>query len=170
MVTTHTLSDPTFMTADQVLQALHDVHDPEIPALSIVDLGMIGELIIQGENITVKLIPTFIACPALDWIRHQVKERLKQMGFRKVEVVHDDQTVWTSDRISEEGRRKLQAFGLTPPARNCGRWTEASLAAVTCPHCGSSNTVLRSFFGSTLCRSTHYCNQCRQVFESFKPV
>lgn len=150
--------------------ALSGVMDPEIPVLSIVDMGMIAEARIDDAGARVKMLPTFAGCPALDLIQTNIRAALIAAGFDapRVDVVFDPP--WTSDRISETGRRKLKEFGLAPPARACGGISEETLADVACPYCDSRDTSMESIFGPTLCRSIHYCNACRQSFEQFKPV
>lgn len=156
-------------TREDILRALAHVCDPELPALSIVDLGMVGEVSWDDDRVSVQLIPTFTACPAFALIRMQVIAELQRLGFMKIDVVRADEA-WSSDRLSPEGRRKLQQLGLAPPPVHGGCWTLQSVARATCPHCGSTDTTMQSLFGSALCRSTHYCQQCRQLFEQFKPL
>jgi ring-1,2-phenylacetyl-CoA epoxidase subunit PaaD len=152
-------------------QALATVADPEIPVLSVVDMGMIVGVRCEAGRVVVDLTPTFAGCPALETISGNIAMALARegLGEARVNLVYDPP--WSSDRISEEGRRKLLEFGLAPPARDCGGAVdEAMIAAAACPYCGSSDTVLESIFGPTLCRAIHYCNACRQSFEQFKPV
>ena len=173
-----------------VMAALGDVPDPEIPAVSIVELGMVGEVEVGERGIRVELLPTFVGCPALEIIRDAVEQRLGELGG-PVHVDVSFATPWTSDRISREGREKLRASGFAPPPHlREGRAvpmldapaslaTAASVAsgsgepdrdAVACPYCGSSRTTLENVFGPTQCRSIHHCADCRQPFEAFKPI
>ncbi len=155
----------------RVWDALQTVPDPEIPTVSIVELGMVAGVSIDGGAVTVRLTPSFAACPAIGHIHKTIGEAVERAGFATahVETVYDPP--WTSDRISEEGRRKLKEFGLAPPVRLGGRSVEPpDITQIVCPHCDSEDTLLESAFGSTLCRSIHYCNACRQSFEHFKPV
>lgn len=158
--------------AQRIWQALEDVSDPEIPVLSVVEMGIIADVAVDDRGVRVQMTPTFAGCPALDVMRDNIGHAVRAAGYDDVcvEVVFDPP--WTSDRITEEGRRKLKAFGLAPPARSCGseRVSEAALSKVTCPYCDSADTTLESIFGPTLCRAIHYCNVCRQSFEQFKPV
>jgi ring-1,2-phenylacetyl-CoA epoxidase subunit PaaD len=158
-------------TRDAVLDALAGVADPEIPAVSIVELGMIGDVDVGRDRIRVELLPTFVGCPAIDLIRHAVEERLAPLSSR-VEVDVSFATPWTSDRISPTGRRKLRASGFAPPPPvQAGRGLPVvELLPVRCPYCGSHRTTLESVFGPTQCRSIRHCADCRQAFESFKPV
>ncbi|MFI5200768.1 MAG: 1,2-phenylacetyl-CoA epoxidase subunit PaaD [Candidatus Kapaibacterium sp.] len=153
-----------------VWDTLGTVMDPEIPTLSVLDLGMITDVAVTGEKVSVHLLPTFVACPATSYIKSNIAEALMHAGFASVQVDLETEMSWTSDRISEEGRKKLEAFGLGAPIQIDGVLGLDQIEHVACPHCGSSNTELRSMFGSTLCRSIHYCNDCKQGFERFKPL
>ncbi|HEY7591062.1 MAG TPA: 1,2-phenylacetyl-CoA epoxidase subunit PaaD [Candidatus Limnocylindrales bacterium] len=140
-----------------VRSALAEVPDPEIPVVSVVDLGMVESVEVDGDRIRVELLPTFVGCPALDLIRDAVTARLSTFG-RPVEVEFGFRVPWTSDRITPAGRSRLRASGFAPP-------DEAA-----CPHCGSANVALENLFGPTQCRSIYWCRACRQPFESFKSV
>ncbi len=157
---------------DRVWKALEDVTDPEIPVLSVVEMGIIADVAVRGGQVCVRMTPTFAGCPALDVMREHIGRAVRSAGYDDVTVQVVFDPPWTSDRISEEGRRKLKEYGLAPPARNCGggKVTESALARITCPYCESADTTLESIFGPTLCRAIHYCNACRQSFEQFKPV
>lgn len=143
-----------------VLEALRAVADPEIPNVSVVDLGMIGAIDVQEERIDVELLPTFVGCPALEVIRSAISDRLAGFG-RPVDVTVSFATPWSSDRITEAGREALRRSGFAPPA---------DPAAVHCPYCGSERVAMDSAFGPTQCRSLFYCRACRQPFEAFKPI
>ena len=166
------------------MAALADVPDPEIPAVSIVELGMVGEIEVGERGIRVELLPTFVGCPALEVIRDAVERRLGALG-RPVQVDVSFATPWTSDRISPAGRAKLRDSGFAPPPHlGEGRAlpvlesrpniasgpTDADPEVVPCPYCGSTRTTLENLFGPTQCRSIHHCADCRQPFEAFKPV
>lgn len=143
-----------------VRTALEDVADPEIPGVSIVDLGMVGAVRVGLDRIDIELLPTFVGCHAADLIRSAVADRLA--GFdRPVEVRYAYATAWGSDRITAAGRERLRRAGYAPPAEP---------DELRCPYCGSDRVVMDSAFGPTLCRSLHYCRACRQPFEAFKPV
>ncbi|HET9137459.1 MAG TPA: 1,2-phenylacetyl-CoA epoxidase subunit PaaD [Candidatus Kapabacteria bacterium] len=155
---------------EHIFQALSHVMDPEIPTLSVIDLGMITDVITSNDGVTVKLLPTFVACPATSVIKSNIKETLEKAGIRNVEVLLEDSIAWSSDRVTEHGRKLLTDFGLGAPVQIDGVLDNVQVEAATCPHCGSANTTLKSFFGSTLCRSIHFCNDCHQGFERFKPL
>lgn len=154
-----------------VRAALRDVPDPEIPVVSIVDLGIVEAVEVDAASIRVELLPTFVGCPALDVIRGAVEERLRVFG-RRVDVRFGYRIPWTSDRITQDGRRKLNDSGFAPPG--AVRSDEPVLVQlgdpVPCPHCGSRRTVLENVFGPTLCRAIYHCTACRQPFQGFKPI
>jgi ring-1,2-phenylacetyl-CoA epoxidase subunit PaaD len=161
-----------------VWEALARVRDPEIPPLSITDLGMVERVAADEAGIEVDLLPTFAGCPALDVIRQDVEAALASVaGDREVRVRFVYSPAWTSDRITPDGREALRTYGLTPPGA-AGARVFLPLASLTpdrdgdgaeCPFCGSEDTVLESAFGPTLCRTTHFCRSCRNPFEAFKP-
>ncbi len=157
----------------EVWEALAEVPDPEIPVVSVVDLGLVHAVQLDGERLRVELLPTFVGCPALELIRRSVAERLAGLAPR-VEVEMTFAVPWTSDRITAEGRRKLRESGFAPPGPD-GRSrplfaTIAVRPTATCPYCGSADTTLENLFGPTLCRTLFWCNRCRQPFEQFKAV
>ena len=148
------------MARETVLDALRAVADPEIPNVSIVDLGMIGDIEVRDGRIGVELLPTFVGCPALEMIRGAIEARLAAFD-RPVDVQVSFATPWSSDRITEAGREALRLSGFAPPA---------DPTQVHCPYCGSDRVAMDSAFGPTQCRSLFYCRACRQPFEAFKPV
>ena len=159
------------LTPQAVMAALDEVPDPEIPGVSIVELGMIGAIDVQPDRVLVQLLPTFVGCPALEVIRDSVAARLRDFG-REVVVEVSFREPWTSDRISPAGREKLRRSGFAPPPSvSSGRGLPMlGDAPVCCPYCGSSRTTLENVFGPTQCRSIWHCADCRQPFEAFKPV
>lgn len=157
-------------------EALAGVADPEIPTVSVVDLGVIRSVRFEGPRLTVELLPTFVGCPAIEVMQHDIGERLRGMADEvKVEVSFAEP--WTSERITPEGRDKLRASGFAPPVSiaaipaSVNELDElAVLPVATCPYCGSRNTTLENPFGPTLCRAIYHCADCRQPFEQFKAV
>jgi ring-1,2-phenylacetyl-CoA epoxidase subunit PaaD len=139
---------------------LETVHDPEIPTVSIVDLGLVHDVRVDDERIAVELLPTFVACPALELIRMNVGDALGRLG-RPVDVLFTFAVPWTTDRLSDAGRAGLRRAGIAPPAE---------LGDVRCPYCDSATVSMDSAFGPALCRSLFYCRACRQPFEAFKPI
>ena len=160
------------MTAEAVWSALAEVEDPEIPVISLVDLGVVRDVQVDGERVHVEFTPTFLGCPALEVMRDRMTEVIEGLGGEaEVEVVMDDS--WSTDRITPAGRAKLREAGFAPPApRAAGEPTLVQLqsAVFRCPYCGSTDTVLENIFGPTPCRSLRYCRGCRQPFEQFKTI
>jgi ring-1,2-phenylacetyl-CoA epoxidase subunit PaaD len=156
--------------------ALAEVPDPEIPAISVVDLGVIGsvELTADRSSLRVALMPTFIGCPATEVMRQQIGERLTALGVAEtVEVTLSFEEPWTSDRISPAGREHLRASGFAPPPHLRELTTLGELPTLTvvaCPYCRSRETTLENPFGPTLCRAIYHCAGCHQPFEAFKPI
>jgi len=160
------------MSEKAVWSSLENVKDPEIPVLSVIDMGIIYKVEVSDSSVecTITMTPTFVGCPAIDIMKKSVHDEVAKLGFATVHVIVDFENTWTSDRMSEEAKRKLEKFGLAPPAVISGELTEEQLNNVRCPHCGSTDTTLRSAFGSTLCRAIRFCFACKQGFEQFKPV
>lgn len=159
-------------TSDDIRNFLKEVKDPEIPPISIVDLGIVTGIVVdESNNVDVTLTPTFAGCPALKIMEDMVKERLeKENELGEIHVKTTFETTWTTDLITEEGRKALLKHGLAPPKQNPGYLELDVLSDTPCPYCSSRNTELKSPFGPTLCRSLHYCDNCKQAFEGFKPV
>jgi ring-1,2-phenylacetyl-CoA epoxidase subunit PaaD len=152
-----------------VWAALHDVHDPEIPTISVVDLGVVRTVEAEDGGIRVELLPTFMGCPAIEVMRSAVEERLKEFADDvRVEISFAEP--WTSERITPEGRRVLRESGFAPPSRSQPVSFLPVLPIGECPYCGSRNTTLENAFGPTLCRAIYHCADCRQPFEQFKEV
>jgi ring-1,2-phenylacetyl-CoA epoxidase subunit PaaD len=160
------------VTEAAVWEALSEIADPEIPVISLVDLGVVRDVAIDGEHVRVEFTPTFLGCPALEVMRDAMAEKVRGLGGEPdVRVISDDS--WSSDKITPEGREKLRAAGLAPPApREATAPTLLQLqsSAFRCPYCGSTDTKLENIFGPTPCRSVRYCNGCRQPFEQFKTI
>jgi ring-1,2-phenylacetyl-CoA epoxidase subunit PaaD len=159
----------------RVWDALAEIPDPEIPAISVVDLGVIGEVRVDeaGTVAYVELLPTFVGCPAIEVMRQRIGERLTELDIAdRVEVEVSFATPWTSERISEAGRERLRRSGFAPPVMTAGDGLDelAVLPVAECPYCGSRTTTLENPFGPTLCRAIYHCASCRQPFEQFKRV
>lgn len=154
-----------------VFNALSEVMDPEIPGLPITDLGIVTKVEVSEKAAFVQLTPTFSGCPALKIIEDMVRAKVESLEqFAEVRVETSFETQWTTDLITDAGRKALKKHGLTPPPQNPGYIELDVLSDTACPFCDSQNTTLKSPFGPTLCRSLHYCNNCKQGFEGFKPV
>ena len=161
----------------RVWDELARIADPEIPAISVVDLGVIGSVTVAEDCVLVELLPTFVGCPAIGVMQEQITERVGALGIAPaVEVVVTMNPPWTSDRITPAGRERLRLSGFAPPAPlpagpALGMLDElAVLPIAECPYCGSRNTTMENPFGPTLCRAIYHCADCRQPFEQFKRV
>jgi ring-1,2-phenylacetyl-CoA epoxidase subunit PaaD len=159
------------LTKEKILEALQEVKDPEIPTISVADLGIVTDVIISENNaVSVTLTPTFAGCPALKILETMVKEKILELNPESVDVTTTFNKPWNTDMITERGREMLKKHGLAPPPLINKSVQIDILTHVKCPYCGSENTKLNTPFGPTLCRSIHYCNNCLQAFEQFKPV
>ncbi|HEV8687747.1 MAG TPA: 1,2-phenylacetyl-CoA epoxidase subunit PaaD [Gaiellaceae bacterium] len=160
------------MTSEQVWEALAEIPDPEIPVVSLVDLGVIRDVEVSGERVRIEFTPTFLGCPALEVMRDAMATKISSLGGEpEIAVITDDS--WSTDRITPEGREKLRTSGFAPPApRAAGSPTLVQLQSgvFRCPYCGSTDTRLDNIFGPTPCRSVRYCASCRQPFEQFKTI
>lgn len=159
-------------TRESVLEILDAVKDPEVPVLSVVELGIVRDVEIEGDNVTVVVTPTYSGCPAMKIIEDDVLAALASRGITNAHMRTIYSPAWTTDWMSDGAREKLRAYGIAPP----GRATSGALvmlerrAAVKCPFCGSSATTLASEFGSTACKALHVCKSCNQPFEEFKAI
>jgi ring-1,2-phenylacetyl-CoA epoxidase subunit PaaD len=160
------------VTVEQVWSAFGEIPDPEIPVISLVELGIIRSVDVHDGHVRVELTPTFLGCPALEAMKRALEEKVAALGGdADVRVISDDS--WSTDKITPAGREKLRAAGFAPPAPR-----EASAPALLqlqskvfrCPYCNSTQTTLENIFGPTPCRSLRYCESCRQPFEQFKTI
>jgi ring-1,2-phenylacetyl-CoA epoxidase subunit PaaD len=158
------------ITVQEAWQILQQVKDPEIPVVSLIEMGMIKDVQINGDAVEVTITPTFVGCPALQVMQEEVRARLEEAGAGEVRVNTSHSPPWSSDWITPEGREKLKEFGLAPPPCHSGRPDLLQIELATCPYCGSENTILKNSFGSTACRMIFFCNGCQQPFEQFKPI
>ena len=156
------------LTRERAWQAAASVLDPEVPVLTIDDLGILREVSVDEEGrVEVAITPTYSGCPAMDAIRADVEAALHSGGFRDVSVRMVLSPAWTTDWMSDDGRRKLREFGIAPPQRR-GSGPVAVALSVRCPQCGSADTRELSRFGSTACKSLWACNACSEPFDHFK--
>lgn len=174
-VAPHTEGEPIDLA--HVWRVLDTVLDPEVPAVSIRELGIVRDVSTDGDRIDVVLTPTYSGCPATEMIEASVRRALGDAGYARVAVSYRRAPAWTTDWITDEGRRKLLEYGIAPPSgverpiRLVSRLvSRRAMAPVACPRCGSANTECLSAFGSTACKSLHRCRDCREPFEYFKPI
>jgi ring-1,2-phenylacetyl-CoA epoxidase subunit PaaD len=160
------------VTEAEVWEALAEIADPEIPVVSLVDLGVIRSVDVSGGHVSVELTPTFLGCPALEAMKRVLEETVSGLGADpEVRVIQDDS--WSTDKITPAGREKLRAAGFAPPApreATVPQLVQLQARAFRCPYCGSTQTKLENIFGPTPCRSLRYCESCRQPFEQFKTI
>ena len=160
------------VTSEQVWDVLAEIPDPEIPVVSLVDLGVVRAVDVSGERVRVEFTPTFLGCPALEVMREAMAMKITALGGEpEIAVITDDS--WSTDRITPAGREKLREAGFAPPApRAAGtlQLVQLQSKAFRCPYCGSTDTRLENIFGPTPCRSLRYCASCRQPFEQFKTI
>lgn len=165
---------PAPLTRERLLEVLGTVPDPEVPVISVVELGIVRDVASADDgSVTVTITPTYSGCPAMFEIEKDIRSALAAAGVARVEVRTVLSPAWTTDWIGPDAREKLRAYGIAPP----GRAEQGGLitltrarAAVPCPWCGSSDTEMRSEFGSTACKAIHVCRSCRQPFDEFKPL
>jgi len=171
MVVDSTNTSAATAATQPIWDAIALVMDPEIPVLSVVDLGIITDVELQADGaVTVRMTPTFSGCPAIRLMEKQVKEAVEGLGYANVDVATNFDTTWSSNRISDKGREIIKNFGLAPPPKYKDQPDLNLLQHTACPHCNSENTTMKTPFGPTLCRSMHYCYDCLQAFEQFKPI
>ena len=160
----------------RVWSELAAIADPEIPAISLVELGVIGSVTVDDRRVEIQLLPTFVGCPAIGVMRERITERIGALGVAdEVTVRVSFDPPWTSDRITPAGRERLRLSGFAPPdvgpAPIGSSLSELTVLTVAeCPYCGSRNTTMENAFGPTLCRAIYHCAACRQPFEQFKRV
>jgi ring-1,2-phenylacetyl-CoA epoxidase subunit PaaD len=148
--------------------AAASVVDPEIPVLTIADLGVLRDVVVDGDRVEVAITPTYSGCPAMNMIALEIEIALERAGFQHPKVRTVLSPAWTADWMSEEGRRKLHAYGIAPPQAASSRRALFGEQAVACPQCGSEKTELLSEFGSTSCKALWRCKSCREPFDYFK--
>ena len=158
------------ITKEKIIEWLDEVKDPEIPVLSLVDLGVITKVDIDEHRVRVDMTPTFVGCPAMDYMKQDVIDVLNSYGIDNVDVNINFDNPWNSNKISEKGRKTLIEFGLSPPPKHNLIVDIDILEHAECPNCGSTNSFMKTPFGPTACRSIHHCNNCSETFEQFKPL
>ena len=158
----------------RVMEILGEVPDPEVPVLSVVELGIVRDVAVgDGGDVTVHVTPTYSGCPAMRAIEDDIVAALRAHGFERVVVRTTYTPAWTTDWMSAEAKAKLKSYGIAPPSRSAGHSLVQLVRAsviVACPYCDSHDTERRSEFGSTACKAIHFCRSCRQPFEEFKAI
>lgn len=149
---------------NEILRHLENVNDPEIPVLTVIDLGIVRDVLIKDSEIEVIITPTYSGCPAMDMIATQIKLYLLSCGYENIKVTTVLSPSWTTDWMTETGKQKLEAFGIAPPHR----LSDDDDAPARCPKCGSASTEMISHFGSTSCKALYRCNDCHEPFDYFK--
>lgn len=149
----------------QIWQLLEQVTDPEIPVLSLRDLGVLRNVEFDNDSVVVTITPTYSGCPAMDVMRDDIMTVLNKAGYEKVRVKTVLSPAWTTDWMSAEGREKLRKFGIAPPTRSCD-----AQQSIRCPRCASEDTTMLSEYGSTACKAMYRCGQCQETFCYFKKI
>jgi ring-1,2-phenylacetyl-CoA epoxidase subunit PaaD len=162
-------------SADLVLEVLRGIPDPEVPALDIVELGIVRGVEQSADGVvTVDVTPTYSGCPAMGMIEQEIMAELRANGYDRVELRTVYSPAWTTDWLSDAAKAKLKAYGIAPPDHTVVEQALvpllSSVRRAACPYCGSSNTERKSEFGSTACKAIHYCRDCHQPFEEFKAI
>ncbi|HTB05779.1 MAG TPA: 1,2-phenylacetyl-CoA epoxidase subunit PaaD [Bacteroidia bacterium] len=157
-------------TKEEIMNYLQEVFDPEVPVLSVVDLGIIRKVEVDTEGTTITITPTYTGCPAMNVIEEDIRTKLTEKGISNFNIKTIISPAWTTDWISEEGKKKLEAYGIAPPEKTS---LDISLISnkpktIKCPRCGSLDTEMKSFFGSTACKALYVCNSCKEPFDYFK--
>ncbi|TCU78828.1 ring-1,2-phenylacetyl-CoA epoxidase subunit PaaD [Bradyrhizobium sp. R2.2-H] len=163
-----TVIDDRASLRQRAWDAAASVVDPEIPVLSIADLGVLRDVVLDGDHVEVAITPTYSGCPAMNMIALEIEVALERAGFHHPKVRTVLSPAWTTDWMSEEGRKKLRAYGIAPPQDSSSRRALFGDQAVACPQCGSDQTELLSEFGSTSCKALWRCKACREPFDYFK--
>jgi len=161
--------------AARAWQALGGVVDPEIPVLTVLDLGIVRDVGVVGDAVEVVITPTYSGCPATHVIEEDIRRALAAAGFAEARIRTSLSPAWTTDWMTAEGRDKLRKFGIAPPGACAPSPAKIALfraeaAGVDCPHCGSTHTERLAAFGSTACKALYRCRDCREPFDHFKPI
>jgi ring-1,2-phenylacetyl-CoA epoxidase subunit PaaD len=151
-------------------EVLGQVTDPEIPVITLVEMKVIRSVMVRNGEASVVISPTYVACPAVEHMKEEIRRRLLDAGFSSVHIEMTFSPPWSTDMLEESVKEKLRAFGIAPPPGNAGGLAHTLAQPVPCPYCRSEQTRMESSFGSALCRQIFYCDNCRQSFERFKPL
>jgi ring-1,2-phenylacetyl-CoA epoxidase subunit PaaD len=157
------VKEPT-ISEREIWKILETVPDPEIPVLSVLDLGIVREVNKNDSTIEIVITPTYSGCPAMDMIAMNIRLALIENGFKNISIRSVLSPAWTTDWISEHGKQKLKEYGIAAPNKNF----DIAADGIECPRCHSINTKLLSEFGSTACKALYQCNECKEPFDYFK--
>ena len=157
------------ITTDKIWKLMEDINDPEIPVLSITDLGIVRDIKLTDSGVEVFITPTYSGCPAMDVISMNIRMTLLKEGFGKVKITQQLSPAWTTDWMTEKGKERLMAYGISPPVgKSVDKKHATEVLKIPCPLCYSKNTRLVSQFGSTACKALYQCNDCLEPFDYFK--
>ena len=158
------------LTLEDVRTLLHAVADPEIPVLSIMDLGIVRDVVLEPDGVEVHVSPTYTGCPATEVIEQMIVSKLQRNGVERVTIKRVLSPPWTTEWLSETGRQKLRRYGIAPPEHAAGKRSLLGRSAVHCPRCSTERTTQVSEFGSTPCKASYKCDECLEPFEYFKCI
>ncbi|HNP53114.1 MAG TPA: phenylacetate-CoA oxygenase subunit PaaJ [Ferruginibacter sp.] len=165
----------TTAATERIWELLEEITDPEIPVLTIIDMGIVRDVQLEDDKVTVTITPTYSGCPAMDMIALNIRLHLIANGLKNIEVISVLSPAWTTDWMTESGKKKLQAYGIAPPQQQTKYGSERlnkllfeTDQHVVCPRCHSTHTQLLSQFGSTACKALYQCNDCKEPFDYFK--
>ena len=160
------------LSKENILKLISEIPDPEIPVITISELGVIRDVIIEGENVEVKITPTYSGCPAMQRMENDIKEILNKNGIQNLKITTVYSPPWTTDWIPEEAKEKLRKYGIAPPEKTTEDkgWLTGKSKIILCPRCKSQNTKLISQFGSTACKALYQCQDCLEPFDYFKCI
>jgi len=166
---------PVKYNKDEIWNLLSEVKDPEIPVLSIIELGIAREVTIENDKVVVRITPTYSGCPAMNAIENEIEKVLRVNGIQNFAVNKDFSETWTTDWMTDEAKQKLKEYGIAPPGKTDTdddflNSLKSSSKIIPCPYCDSTNTELQSEFGSTACKAQYYCHDCDEPFEHFKCI
>lgn len=156
------------ITTDTIWKLMGEVCDPEIPVLSIIDLGIVRDIKINEDQVEIDITPTYSGCPAMDFIVMNIRMVSLENGLKKIKITRQLSPAWTTDWMTEAGKEKLKAYGIAPPVGRSFDKDHLEELKIECPLCHSRNTKLISGFGSTACKALFQCNDCKEPFDYFK--
>jgi ring-1,2-phenylacetyl-CoA epoxidase subunit PaaD len=160
---------------EEYWKAVGEVLDPEVPVLTVIDLGIVRDVREENDTVVVDVTPTYSGCPAMRVIEHDIADALRRAGAKDVQINTVFQPAWTTDWITPDARERLRAYGIAPPSGSASVGVELfplqrRAETISCPRCGSRQTEVRSEFGSTACKAIYYCTACAEPFEYLKPI